>query len=167
MARRIKQQYKSYEDSGKRFMICQNSIPDGRWWKGHLCANWSEVTRDTTAVLCHRCVNRVTEPPTITPRYKPTGRPKGWQWMNEFVDTDGVVYHKGVEQVSLKGTLPVTVVKIQKKKRLTKKERESQKRALMAELYDLKKRLKKVTLKKDIKSLETQIRKHNRKLKIK
>ena len=48
--------------------------------------------------------------------YKPTGRPSGWHFMNEFVDKDGNVFHKGVEQPKLKGTLPPTKVKKPKKK---------------------------------------------------
>jgi hypothetical protein len=47
--------------------------------------------------------------------YKPTGRPAGWHWMNEFVDVDGNVFHKGKEQPKLKGTLKPTVVKPRKK----------------------------------------------------
>ena len=165
MARQLKQAYKSYIQDGKHYMICQNSISDGRWWRGIYCVEWVEVNLQTTATLCYKCVNKVTEPPTFTPRYKPTGRPKGWQWMNEFVDTDGTVYIKGKEQVELKGTLKPTVVKPKKqKKRLTKKKKESQNRELMAEIFKLKKQLKKATLKKDIKSLEIQIRKINRKL---
>ena len=160
MARRSKIDYKSYTEDGQRYMICQNSIEGGRWWKGRFCGEWVTVTEGTTAVLCHKCVNRVTEPPTITPRYKPTGRPKGWQWMNQYVDKDGNVFHKGKEQPELKGTLPETVITVKKrKKRLTKREKEAQKRKLMAELYDLKKRLKKAVLKKDKKSIEVQIRK--------
>tara|TARA_A100001515_G_scaffold137266_1_gene129719 strand:- start:781 stop:1251 length:471 start_codon:yes stop_codon:yes gene_type:complete len=50
------------------------------------------------------------------PSYKPTGRPAGWHWMAEFVDKDGNVFHKGVEQPKLKGTLPPTKVKKPKKK---------------------------------------------------
>ena len=101
----------------------------------------------------------------FTSKYTPTGRPKGWQWMNEFVDKDGSVYFKGKEQVELKGTLDPTVIKPKKqKKRIPKKKKESQNRELMAEIYKLKKQLKKATLKKDIKSLEIQIRKINRKL---
>ena len=168
MAKRSKIDYKSYTENGQRYMICQNSVADGRWWRGKLCYEWVSVTDSTTAVLCHNCVNKVVDPPTITPRYKPTGRPKGWQWMNEYVDKEGNVYHKGVEQHNLKGTLPETVVTVKKKKkRLTKREREAQQRKLMADLYDLKKRLKKVTLKKDKKSIEVQIRKISRKLKLK
>ena len=56
-------------------------------------------------------------------RYKPTGRPAGWHFMNEFVDKDGNVFHKGKEQPKLKGTLPPTKVKPKKKvKRKTKDE---------------------------------------------
>ena len=56
-------------------------------------------------------------------QYKPTGRPAGWHFMNEFVDKDGNVFHKGKEQPKLKGTLPPTKVKAKKKtKRRTKDE---------------------------------------------
>jgi len=55
-------------------------------------------------------------PETDKPTYKPTGRPAGWHWMAEFVDKDGNVFHKGVEQPKLKGTLKPTKVKPPKKK---------------------------------------------------
>ena len=52
-----------------------------------------------------------------------TGRPSGWHFMNEFVDKDGNVFHKGKEQPKLKGTLPPTKIKPKKKaKRRTKDE---------------------------------------------
>jgi len=50
------------------------------------------------------------------PQRKKTGRPAGWHFMNEFVDKDGNVFHKGKEQPKLKGTLPPTKVKTPKKK---------------------------------------------------
>ena len=57
------------------------------------------------------------------PRRVKTGRPAGWHWMNEFVDKDGNVFHKGVEQPDLKGTLPSTKVDPKKKtKRRTKEQ---------------------------------------------
>ena len=46
-----------------------------------------------------------------------TGRPAGWHFMNEFVDKDGNVFHKGKEQPELKGTLEPTIVKPRKKKK--------------------------------------------------
>ena len=42
---------------------------------------------------------------------KPTGYPRGWKFMNEFVDKDGNVYHKGELQTELFGTLPPTEIK--------------------------------------------------------
>ena len=57
------------------------------------------------------------------PRRVKTGRPAGWHWMNEFVDKDGNVFHKGKEQPDLKGTLPPTKIKPKKKvNRRTKEE---------------------------------------------
>ena len=53
---------------------------------------------------------------------KSTGRPRGWRWMKEFVDKEGNVYHKGVEQPKLKGKRPVTDVVAIKKERLAAKE---------------------------------------------
>jgi len=37
-------------------------------------------------------------------------KPRGWHFMNEFVDSEGNVYHKGVEQPELKGTLTPTII---------------------------------------------------------
>ena len=53
----------------------------------------------------------------FTPKvgYVSTGRPRGWAFMNEYVDKDGNVFHKGKEQPKLKGTLPPTEVKPRKK----------------------------------------------------
>ena len=59
-------------------------------------------------------------PETQKPTYKPTGRPAGWHFMNEFVDKDGNVFHKGKEQPDLKGTLPPTKVKPKKKAKSSK-----------------------------------------------
>ena len=57
------------------------------------------------------------------PKRVKTGRPSGWHFMNEFVDKDGNVFHKGKEQPDLKGTLPPTKIKPKKKaKRRTKEE---------------------------------------------
>ena len=41
-------------------------------------------------------------------KYKPTVVLSGVSFMNEFVDKDGNVFHKGKEQPELKGTLPPT-----------------------------------------------------------
>ena len=72
------------------------------------------------------------------PKRVKTGRPSGWHFMNEFVDKDGTVYHKGKEQPKLKGTRPITVVK---PKRKTK--RRSQEEILLAREAEKKEELKK------------------------
>ena len=70
-------------------------------------------------------------------RYKRTGRPAGWHWMNEFVDKDGNVFHKGKEQPKLKGTLPPTKVKPKKKTKRRNKD------AILVAKYKEKQKLKK------------------------
>ena len=75
------------------------------------------VGEKVTKVICSYCtLNMVGLPEEKTKTYKPTGRPAGWHFMNEFVDKDGNVFHKGKEQPKLKGTLPPTKVEPKKKK---------------------------------------------------
>ena len=72
------------------------------------------------------------------PKRVATGRPAGWHWMKEFVDKDGTVYHKGVEQPHLKLTRPVTLSK-EKKKIL----RRTQEEILLAREKEKKEAIKK------------------------
>ena len=75
------------------------------------------LDNSTIKVTCSYCVLSIVGMPTETKQtYRPTGRPSGWHFMNEFVDKDGNVFHKGVEQPKLKGTLPPTKIKPPKKK---------------------------------------------------
>ena len=67
-----------------------------------------------------------------------TGRPAGWHFMNEFVDKDGTVFHKGVEQPDLKGTLKPTKIKPKKKAK-----RRSQEQILLDRHDEKKQALKK------------------------
>ena len=63
MARKKITQYKSYTENNQRYMICRNSIENGKYWKGKLCGEWVKVGPSVTAVLCHKCVNKVVDPP--------------------------------------------------------------------------------------------------------
>ena len=72
------------------------------------------------------------------PKRVKTGRPSGWHFMNEFVDKDGNVFHKGKEQPKLRGTRPITVVKPKKKTK-----RRSQEEILLAREAEKKAALKK------------------------
>lgn len=86
------------------------------------------VGEDCESVKCSRCVDsnlykQFGDEYKEKQQRKSTGRPAGWHFMNEFVDKDGNVFHKGVEQPKLKGTLEPTKVKPKKKvKRKTKDE---------------------------------------------
>jgi len=75
-------------------------------------------------VTCSYCTMMMTGlPEESKSTYKPTGRPAGWHFMNEFVDKDGNVFHRGKEQPKLFGTLKSTKVDAKKKiKRRTKNE---------------------------------------------
>ena len=105
----------------------------------------SNVGTDAVSVIgsraLHSRLNKMF--PETTKEIKPrTGRPSGWHFMKEFVDKDGTVFHKGVEQPDLKGTLPATVVKPKKKTK-----RRTQQEILIARDAEKKKALKKAVQK--------------------
>ena len=120
----------SFTEDGQRWLQCKS------------CYEYKKVEEHTKAITCSRCtmINTLKLKPmdeffkSVKPK---TGRPAGWHFMNEFVDKDGNVFHKGKEQPKLKGTLPPTKVKPRKKK---KKLTADQK--LFKKAADWKKRLK-------------------------
>ena len=106
MAPKKKIEYHSYIEGTVKYMSCM------------VCGSYERVGDSAIGVKCSRCVNLIMMnqyPPENKPSYKPTGRPAGWHWMNEFVDVDGNVFHKGKEQPKLKGSLKPTVVRARKK----------------------------------------------------
>ena len=83
----------------------------------------ANVGLEAVSVIGSRAVLGMVGIPKEKPVKVSTGRPAGWHFMNEFVDKDGNVFHKGVEQPKLKGTLAPTKVTPKKKtKRRTKDE---------------------------------------------
>jgi hypothetical protein len=126
-----KENWISFVEDGVRWMICK------------VCqSEYVKVDENTSAITCSMCVQRkcLTSMPmdkffkSVKPK---TGRPAGWHFMNEFVDKDGNVFHKGKEQPDLKGTLPPTKVKPPKKrKKLTADQK------LFKRVSDYKKRRK-------------------------
>ena len=118
-------------------------VEDGqKWLQCCRCFKHHKVDMDTAKMTCGRCavIRDVALFPDTLPKHsvkKKTGRPPGWHFMNEFVDKDGNVFHKGKEQPDLKGTLPPTKVKPPKKrKKLTKDQK------LFKRIADYKKRKK-------------------------
>ena len=99
---------------------------------GRVVENVGELA---TGVICSYCVLKTVGFPEEPKGYVPTGRPKGWHFMKEFVDKDGSVFHKGEEIPKLKGTLSPTKVKRRKIKRRTKEQilidRHNEKRAVL------------------------------------
>ena len=123
-----------YNEKGVRYMMCQ-------------CGQeYISVGDATTAVRCSREVNYSMNklfPDDNKPIRKKTGRPAGWHFMNEFVDKDGNVFHKGKEVPELKGTLSPTEIKPKKKtKRRTKEQilidRHNEKKAVTREFQKQK-----------------------------
>ena len=115
-----KQEWISFHEDGNRFMQCK------------VCqSEYVQTGEDTVAVTCSRCVTKITISQMSLEEMVPslrkkitTGRPPGWHFMNEFIDKKGNVFHKGKEQLELKGTLKPTKVKpIKKKKKLTADEK--------------------------------------------
>ena len=98
--------YIKFKEKGVTYMQCKS------------CNEYiSGVSEDAVSITCGTCnAIKIPWPKTVT-QYKSTGRPAGWHWMAEFVDTDGNVFHKGKEQPKLKGTLKPTKVKPRKKKK--------------------------------------------------
>jgi len=166
----VTNKFKTKNRLGKRYMICRNSIEDTKYWAWSIlsrharCTNWSEIGPDVSAVLCWRCVNKTVGPPDIKGGYKSSGRLRGWQFMKEFVDKEGNVFHKGKEQPKLKGTLKPTEPKPEKK-RLTKREKEELKTKILQQMVMVRGNLKTAKFKKDIRAGSVQMRKLERSLK--
>ena len=118
MSRNKKQEWLNFIEDGVRWMICK------------VCqSEYVQVDEGITATTCSMCVQRkcLTSMPMdefFAKKKVSSGRPAGWHFMNEYVDKDGNVFHKGKEQPDLKGTLEPTKVKPPKKrKKLTKDEK--------------------------------------------
>jgi len=111
-----------------------------KWLQCKFCCEYQKVDNPVGYITCSSCVVKIDMmkfPNTIKKQKVSTGRPAGWHFMNEFVDKDGNVFHKGKKQPDLKGTLEPTKVKPRKKK---KKLTADQK--LFKKAADWKKRLK-------------------------
>ena len=127
--KKIKERHSFVDENGQRWLQCK------------YCYNYIKTDKGIVAVTCSDCVTKIDLikfPDTAIKKQKvSTGRPPGWHFMNEYVDKDGSVFHKGKEQPELKGTLKPTKVKpVKKRKKLTADEK------LQRDLKNWKKRLK-------------------------
>ena len=128
----INEETHSFIENGQKHMQCKS------------CYNYSPVDDNIVSFTCDKCTiirtlkrTPLEEMIPSLKKKKTSGRPAGWHFMNEFVDKDGNVFHKGKEQPELKGTLKPTKVKPRKKrKKLTADQK------LFKKAAEYKKRLK-------------------------
>jgi hypothetical protein len=114
-----KEEVHSFIENGQKHMQCKS------------CYDYRPVDDNIVSFTCGMCTQikslknmPLEEMMPSLKKKKTSGRPAGWHFMNEFVDKDGNVFHKGKEQPELKGTLKPTKVKPPKKrKKLTADEK--------------------------------------------
>jgi len=169
--KKVLHSFRTRKKGNKTYMICRNSIPQQSYWAWQFlgdkprCNEWSEVNHDTSAVLCYKCVSKTVGPPEMKGGYISKGRPRGWQFMKEFVDPQGNVFHKGKEQPNLKGTIEPTKIDRSPKKKLSKLEKSELRDKINEQMALVRGQLKKAKFKKDIKSGNSQMKKLERQLK--
>ena len=157
--------YKVKHVDGRKYIACENSIPDGRFWKGTLCRNFVSIAETSIAAVCWQCVNKIVEPPIQKTIQEKSDKPKGWKFMKVYVHKDGTVYHKGVEQTNLKGTLPVTVIQPKDDKiKIPKHEKANRLAIVGKEIQNLKAELFTETRKGKKLEITRQLSKLNREL---
>lgn len=122
------------------------------------------VANNAVAVRCWLCVAKEAGLPEGTEIKVKSDKPKGWKFMKEYVHTDGTVYHKGVEQPSLKGTLPVTVIQAKDVVRKTKQQKSDETGSIARQITGLKKELEAEKNPKARKAIDKKINILNKKL---
>jgi len=118
----------------------------------------------TTAYTCWECVSSMLEDSLLPAAKRPTGYPRGWKFMGEFVHVNGTVYHKGIEQPNLKGTLKPTEIKERPKDTRSKAQKAADKQDTLVEISKLKKAIKKESRVTYRRKLETQLKQLQKKL---
>ncbi len=107
-----------------------------------------KISEEAVSGICWRCCQGMVEPPKqLLDKMKKNGepkRPRGWAWMAVFVDSNGNVFHKGVEQPDLKGTLEPTKIETKTKEKKTessfhRNQRELNEQRKLSEKYKEKK----------------------------
>lgn len=125
--------------------------------KSILCSRcnktYVEVDADCIGAYCFKCTVKLvgsSAVPSYVPK-KTSNRPRGWKFMNEFVDSDGTVFHKGVEVPKLKGKRPISDVesiKNEQKRKVAEKKKKQKERELKKEERLVKEYKKKQKAKK-------------------
>ena len=156
-AKKDKISYYTEVKNGELYMECRE------------CGSMQPVGPDVYACTCHICVSEQFQqefPFEANTGYKPSGKPRGWAFMKEYVDKDGNVYHRGKEQPGLKGTMKPSIIKPKvSKPKLSKQQKQQIKMDAFAEIGKLKKKLKAARFKKDIKQINSDIKRQQKLIK--
>ena len=137
-------------------ITCEGNNPMSKWYPGYECPERLKVMDNIVSAICWKCVARKIPAPQSRSQ-QPTGFPRGWKFFKEFVHEDGKVYHKGVEQPELFGTLPVTEIKEVEPREKKKKETLDDK--IQNEFYQKLKEKKKKNSNKSLKPSKSNRRK--------
>jgi len=113
------------------------------------CSRTVEVDSNCIGAVCWKCTMK--NIPVDIKNTQKSDKPQGWKLMPLFVDKDGNVFERGVEQPEKKNTLPSTNVeeikqKIKEKRLKNKKKRVeklAKKDEKLVKEYNKKKELKK------------------------
>jgi len=119
------------------------------------CTREIEVDSSTESVICWECVQNMVgcdakylvQPGAKVEKTKSEdGFPRGYHLYKQFVHADGRVFEKGKENTTLKGTLPVTQVKVntltKTERRKLREAKKEKKEARLAKRYAKKMKMK-------------------------
>lgn len=106
--------------SKSKLITCEGNNPMSKYYPGAPCHSRLEVSDNIVSAVCWRCLARLVPAPEEKKSQSSIGFPRGWQFMNQFVHSDGKVYHKGVEQPELFGKFEATKIKESEPKRRKK-----------------------------------------------
>lgn len=117
------------KSSGKPFRMQKSEY---KWveCKEEGCIEEVKIDSTAEAGMCWRCTMKMVDIPAML--RKPVDkdgeekirRHRGWRFMKEYVDSEGNVFFRGVEQLELKGKKEPTVIEPKKKKTAFEKERD-------------------------------------------
>lgn len=119
---------------------------------------------NVVAYTCWECVAASADSSTLPTAKRPSGYPRGWKFMKAFVHINGTVYHKGVEQPNLRGTLKPTEIKQVPKDTRSKAQKATEKQEILLQINSLKKEIKKEKRTTYRRKLESQLKQIQKKL---
>lgn len=136
----------------------QHRITDTHELECRECGAIATKSISTTAYTCWECVAEMVDNSILPAIKRPAGFPRGWKFMNEFVHSNGTVYHRGVEQPNLKGKLKPTEIKQTPKDTRSKAQKANEKQETLLQISNLKKQIKKETRSTYRRKLESQLK---------